>query len=248
MLATRTLIVGTLTLVLICAFMFARVFPAPTACMFVGVAGFHVLPDGSLTDSISPDEQQRYLRLTVESRKRIANTFGEPEAKPIIVYLSRTNEFGLFKLNAFGSTQLLGSRACVMIGPKGQSVDVVAHELMHAEIHQRVGFWHRFMNIPTWFDEGLAMQVDNRPQYALTGDDEYAKNAVRQLTTSSAFFSSSEKVVVSNYAKARALVADWVAKVGNASVYQRLDQLRDGKSFENVISMDQTRRVSTTHH
>jgi len=24
--------------------------------------------------------------------------------------------------------------------PKGQSIDVVAHELMHAEIHQRVGY------------------------------------------------------------------------------------------------------------
>ncbi len=236
MLATRTLIVGTVTLVLICAFMFARVFPAPTACMFVGVAGFHVLPDGSLTDSISPDEQQRYLRLTVESRKRIANTFGEPEARPIVVYLSHTNEFGFFKLNAFGSTQLLGSRACVMIGPKGQSVDVVAHEFMHAEIHQRVGFWHRFMNIPTWFDEGLAMQVDYRPQYALAAKDQPTKATIRQLTTSSLFFSGSEKVVVSNYAKARALVADWVAIIGKVSVYQQLEKLKEGQSFEDAIS------------
>jgi hypothetical protein len=207
--------------------------------MFVGVVDLKVLPDGSLTDSTSPDDQKRFQRLTVESRKRIANTFGEPVAEPILVYLSHANSFGFFKLNAFGSTQFLGSRACVMIGPKGQSVDVVAHELMHAEIHHRVGFWHRFMNIPTWFDEGLAMQVDYRSQFALVAEDEHAKDTVRQLTSSRLFFNSDKKMVVSNYAKARALVADWVVKVGKDSVYPRLEQLRDGKSFEDVIPVAQ---------
>jgi len=75
---TRTIIVGAVSLFLTCAVMFAYVFPAPTACMFVGVVDLNVLPDGSLTDSTSPDDQKRYQRLTIESRKRIANTFGEP--------------------------------------------------------------------------------------------------------------------------------------------------------------------------
>lgn len=231
----RMLIAGAVASSLAFGFTSARAFPGPTACMFVGVADLHALPDGSLTDSTSPDEQDRYIRLTLESRERIANTFGEPKARPVLVYFSRPDGFGPFKLNAFGSTQFIGPRACVMIGPKGQNIDVVAHELMHAEIHERAGFWNRFMKIPTWFDEGLAMQVDYRPKYVLAAEDAHAKDEVRQLTSFSSFFKGGEKVVVSNYAKARVLVADWVAKVGKASVYQRLYQLRDGQSFEEAI-------------
>jgi len=92
------------------------------------------------------------------------------------------------------------------------------------------------LNIPTWFDEGLAMQVDYRPQYALAAEDEHAKDTVRQLTSSTLFFNSDKKMVVSNYAKAHALVADWVVKVGKGSVYRRLEQIRDGNSFEDAIS------------
>lgn len=231
----RMLIVGAIASSLVFSFTSARAFSGPTACMFVGVADLHALPDGSLTDSASPDEQDRYVRLTLESRERIANTFGEPKAKPILVYFSRPDGFGPFKLNAFGSTQFIGSRTCVMIGPEGQNIDVVAHELMHAEIHERAGFWNRFMKIPTWFDEGLAMQVDFRPKYLLAAEDAHAIDEVRQLTSFSSFFNGGEKVVVSNYAKARVLVADWIAKVGKASVYQQLHQLRDGQSVEEAI-------------
>ncbi len=209
--------------------------PGPTACMFVGVAGLYVLPDGSLTDSPSPDDQERYVRLTLESRERIANTFGEPKAKPVLVYFSRPDGFGPFKLNAFGSTQFIGPHTCVMIGPAGQSIDVVAHELMHAEIHERAGFWSRFMKIPTWFDEGLAMQVDFRPKYLLAAEDAHGLDEVRHLTSFSSFFSGGEQVIISHYAKARVLVANWVERVGRASVYQQLHQLRDGQSFAEAI-------------
>ena len=231
----RKLAVGAVALFLAFGFTSARAFNGPAACMFLGLADLHELPDGSLTDTSSPEEQDRYVRLTFESRERIANTFGEPTARPVLVYFSRPDGFGPFKLNAFGSTQFIGPRACVMIGPKGQNIDVVAHELMHAEIHERAGYWNRFMHIPTWFDEGLAMQVDYRPQYVLAAEDEHAKDAVRQLTSFSSFFNGGEKVVVSNYAKARAIVAEWVTKVGKGSVYSRLHQLRAGESFEEAI-------------
>lgn len=79
------------------------------------------------------------------------------------------------------------------------------------------------------------MQVDFRPKYLLAAEDAHAIDEVRQLTSFSSFFNGGEKVVVSNYAKARVLVADWIAKVGKASVYQRLHQLRDGQSVEEAI-------------
>lgn len=122
-----------------------------------------------------------------------------------------------------------------MIGPQGRNVEVVAHELMHAALHERVGAWRRFMEIPTWFDEGLAMQVDTRPKYGLPAGEAVLGNEVRRWASFSSFFAGDEHTLVSPYAQARALVADWVAGVGAQSVYPLLAKIHDGQSFEETF-------------
>ncbi|MDY0037377.1 MAG: hypothetical protein RBS05_15815, partial [Zoogloea oleivorans] len=135
-----------------------------------------------------------------------------------------------------GSTQFIGSRACVMVGPKGQSVDVVAHELMHAEIHHRVGYLKRFLQLPTWFDEGVAMQVDYRTRYSLSPQDSQTADYVRGLTTFSSFFKGDEQAVVRNYASAKQVVASWLSKVGTTSLYAHLQRLKNGESFAEIVT------------
>lgn len=230
----RTLLAVTFAVTLASATAFAFALPGPTACLLVGVAELHKLSDGSLTDSESEVDQQRYVQLTRDARVRIESTFGSIESKPILVFFSRPDGFGPFTLNAYGSTQFIGSRACVMVGPKGQSVDVVSHELMHAEIHHRVGNLKRFLQLPTWFDEGVAMQVDYRNRYSLSSQDAQNADYVRGLTTFSSFFKGDEQVVVRNYASAKQVVASWLSRVGNTSLYSRFQRMRNGESFADI--------------
>lgn len=231
---SRLAVTVTFTLALASATTFAFALPGPTACMLVGVTALHALSDGSLTDSESAADQQRYVQLTRDARARIEGTFGAAESKPILVFFNHPNGFGPFRLNAHGSTQFIGSRACIMVGPKGQSVDVVAHELMHAEIHHRVGYLKRFLQLPTWFDEGVAMQVDHRPRYTLSPQDAQNVDDVRGLTTFSSFFTGDEQTVVRHYAAAKQVAAAWLSTVGPASLYARLQRMRDGESFADI--------------
>jgi len=53
-------------------------------------------------------------------------------------------------------------RAIMVIGPDGINLDVLSHEMCHTELYHRLGWWRKEMRIPTWFDEGLAMQLDYR--------------------------------------------------------------------------------------
>ena len=232
----RPLLAATFAVVWASATTFAFALPGPTACLLVGVAGLHELSDGSLTDSESEADQRRYIQLTRDARARIKNTFGSAESKPILVFFSRPDGFGPFRLNAYGSTQFIGSRACVMVGPKGESIDVVAHELMHAEIHHRVGFLKRFLQLPTWFDEGIAMQVDYRNRYALSPQDAQNADDVRGFTTFSSFFKGDEQAVVRNYASAKQVAASWLSKVGSTSLYARLQRMRNGESFAEIVT------------
>lgn len=186
------------------------------------------------------DSDQKYPaifeQLHLESRSRIQNTFGTPQAKPILIFLDESNSFWSLKLNEYGSTHFIGSKICVIVGTKGRNIDIVAHELMHAEIADRVGYWNRLTKLPIWFDEGLAMQVDFRSRYNLRNGTDARSANVKKLWSAREFFLPDTDSLTDNYASAKAEVALWVAAVGHKSVYGQLKRLRDGESFDMVLS------------
>lgn len=49
----------------------------------------------------------------------------------------------------------------IVLGNKGYNVDVISHEMSHSILLQLVGF-KTMQKIPTWFSEGIALQVDYR--------------------------------------------------------------------------------------
>lgn len=230
------ILIATFAVILASATTFAFALPGPTACLLIGVTELHKLSNGSLAKSESKADHRHYVQLARDARARIESTFGAVESQPILVFFDQPDGFGPFRMNAYCSIHFIGSRACVMVGPKGQNVDVVAHELMHAEIHHRVGYLKRFLQLPTWFDEGVAMQVDYRPRYSLSPLDAQNTPYVRDLITYSTFFKGDDQALTRNYASAKHEVASWLSKVGSASLYSHLERMRDGASFAEAIT------------
>lgn len=176
--------------------------------------------------------------LLQEAKDRIAAKFGLMQSKPVIVFFEEQDSFWPLRLNEYGSTSFLGAKTCVVIGPKGQNVDVIAHELMHAETEYRVGYWRRWLEFPIWFDEGLAMQVDHRERYNLPTGTE--TSYVRQLKLVSDFAVSDNELLTNHYASAKSEVALWVSKVGKDSVYDQLNRVKEGLSFDTVWLSSET--------
>jgi hypothetical protein len=218
----------------------AYALPGPAACLTV--AGFDLQsgPDGVLTDDMSSADQQHFAQITREARSRIGATFGAPRSRPRIVFFSHDGGLGPFALNRYGSTQFIGRYACVFIGPGGRNVDVVAHELMHAELQHRVGALKRILEIPTWFDEGVAMQVDYRKKYDLPHDESVDTDAVRKLVSPSKFNASDDRALTRHYAMSKTMVASWLSGIGPSALYGRLAQINQGKPFADVME-DRTR-------
>jgi hypothetical protein len=175
-------------------------------------------------------------QLLSDARARIQSTFGALESKPIVVFFDDPNTFWPFKPNEYGSTNFLGSRVCVIVGAKGQNIDVTAHELMHAEIAHRVGYWLRWTQLPVWFDEGLAMQVDYRPDYNLPESESSKADDVKSLRSANEFFTTNDAMLTKNYASSKVVVKKWVADIGSANVYSQLDRVRAGESFESMMN------------
>ena len=177
-------------------------------------------------------ESPKYEQLIFDARERIKDTFGAPEANPMVLFFDQEDAFWPLKLNPYGSTSYLGKRSCVFVGPEGQNTDVTAHELMHAEIAHRIDFKRRGSEWPIWFDEGLAMQVDFRDAYALP--DSNQSGFVTRLKTGGEFFGTDNQRLTMHYAAARKEVGQWVAFVSKDSVYAYLARVKSGESFESI--------------
>lgn len=209
--------------------------PSTAACALVNFSGLARTGDGWLIRSNRSARDAAHLSaLMTSARKRIADSFGEPRAQPVIAFYGASGKIGPFKMNTYASTAFVGSRACVFVGHNGENTDVIAHEFMHAELFERVGYWRRFVAVPTWFDEGVAMQVDQRSAYALPNDARV--DAVRRLDTAGRFFVPEQTQLTWNYAAAKLEVARWLSKAGAKGLYPRLERLRAGERFEEVLA------------
>ena len=152
--------------------------------------------------------------IVTQSSIRVTELMGTAESRPIIACLN-TPRVGINI--SHGQTRFaLGLPPLVLIGPEGINEDVISHELVHAELATRLGLLKRAWMLPTWFDEGMAMQVDHRLDYNLQalrrfqsrGDLQYP--ALDEIA-SSAFFVAGDQGKY-HYAYSKCLVAHWIEK------------------------------------
>jgi hypothetical protein len=215
----------------------AFAFPGTTACALIEFSGLETLPDGTRIQTSSTNaERQAILEIQTQAKTRIENMFGAPGAKPLVVFLNNPATIFTFKSNGYGSTVFVGPRACVILGPQGTNVDVVAHELLHAELSERVGPWRRFSEIPAWFDEGLAMQVDFRSRYDSSQVVDATELAsLRTLRSADQFNAGNDEEITRHYARSKKAVAQWLEKIGRSNLYARLERIRNGESLDAVF-------------
>lgn len=162
---------------------------------------------------------------------RIEAAFGAPQSRPRLLLAADEATAAAWGANATASMHRAPWGACIVIGPEGRNVDVIAHEWLHAEIQHRVGFWRFLREIPTWFDEGAALLVDHREPYRPENIElpEHAIDAVRELDRGAAFFAGD---VRAHYRAARLAVEPLIRE---SSFFHDLERVASGASFENVF-------------
>ena len=117
-----------------------------------------------------------------------------------------------------------------------QNPYVLAHEFSHVEVATRTGGKH----VPAWFDEGLATYIAGEPictNVTGKGIDDLRK---LDLETDWVAYTGPEDVFFKTYCQARAEVAAWIGKPGNAGVVQLLDAVRQGQTFAGQYGAMQT--------
>ncbi len=183
-------------------------------------------------------DQNEISSLIKKATTRIETYFGPVEADPVIIVVANQNEAADYGLHDTPGALLYAPwQSYLILDYQKKSLDVTAHELVHAEIVHRLGYFKRSEQIPTWFDEGVALQVDYRPQYAIEtlkkSDEELEK--VTLLDTPKKFWSTDKKRNIANYQAAKVVVNKYFQHIDPENLYLILSRIKDGEEFGEVI-------------
>lgn len=222
----------------IAAFAHFIIFTQESRCILIDYTDFK--KDGSLY--FNPNIQQNKID-TLKSLINIASSrmeefWGQKKCNPKFIYCDNLKDF-----KKYGSPYLvpavthlkLGSY--IVISNEGIDLDIIAHEMTHAEFYERIGFYNWSFKIPKWFDEGLAMQNDYRDYYsedtlkARSGNYNNLPD-IKNFKKDNQFNDGSREQIMLNYMTAKHLLRNWYSK---KKLEKLIKDLNSGKSFEQAF-------------
>ena len=223
----------------ISAFAHFILFPQQTHSLLIDFYNFNKDNRLYFNKSTSQNKVETVKSIIELASKRVAAFWGQKTCNPKYIYCDNEEDF-----KKFGSPypvpalthMKLGSY--IVISNQGVDPDIIAHEISHAEFYERIGFYNWSFKIPRWFDEGLAMQNDNRNYYSedtLKFKSNNYKNLpdVKKLKSGKQFNEvGSPEQLMMNFMMAKHEVKNWYTK-------EKLDKfikdLNSGKTFEQAL-------------
>jgi hypothetical protein len=195
-------------------------------------------------DPTMPESQRQILQSSLaDAKERVAVLYGEYTADPVII-AGHTMEvmevYGGNVYNRAGRAYFTPIAAFIILGPSGLlSVDVLSHELAHVEFSARIGYWHRG-EIPNWFDEGLAVQFEER----------YSEAEWQARTDNGRTAPALDQIGIIRhddwlkYATAKHEVRRWLDIVGQEGFGALLQAIRNGNEFQETYNRIEQARTT----
>lgn len=220
-------------------------YPNVGRLVFIGFSDFRFIGNNVyVSQELAADDEKLVVSILAGARERIAGQYGEPKADPLVIVLGNQAEresYGLY--DRPGMLLFVPWGGYLLLSHDEAGIDVAAHELVHAELVDRVGYLKRQLDIPTWLDEGAGMQVDYRPQYSsLMAIDKVEFERVLSLSTVGEFWSNDKQQNRENYRGAKAAVAA-LFKNSNESLYSLLSKIRSGNGSVLSAETDRTSKL-----
>lgn len=214
-------------------------FASQLRCAFVSHSDLRAVSHRLYIDPAMPRPMIDSLMIMItEAEARNRGFFGKLIARPVIIAGNTPEVIDRFgqKGNGTAVSHLYLGNAYIVLGPDGLNTDVLAHEMMHAELAARIGWLTRETSLPAWFDEGLAMQADHRPDFsedAWRRETENGRNApaLVEMTSQSAFASERGWAC---FATAKHKLARWLGVVGEDGLHELLRRVGDGEPFDET--------------
>lgn len=204
-----------------------------------------IAPDIYVNIDMNTTQQQKLLTQIPQAKQYVKDVWGEVVSKPII-YACSTSECAKSLGIGANAHQVLNH---IVLSPKALNKELISHEWSHAELYKRVGGFWNWKEIPTWFDEGLAVLVSCEPRH-----DERAWTKIKnrnlkypstnELITMKQWHQATKKYnknidsseIVVSYATAGHIVKEWYDEVGSNGLTYLINEVKNGASFDKIYN------------
>ena len=202
-------------------------------------ASFEKISDNVYINRNYTGSRDAITQLIDEAKSRVADFFGSLTCQDYTVMIICDDEKLLAKLggdhDTHHATLFPVKRSYVSVSTEYLTGDVLAHEVTHAELYERLS-GKAFRRLPTWFNEGIALQNDYREQYgpeAWAEQTDNGKNIVahEDMDTAAEFYSGTKEDRRFRYLNAKHDIAEWLEKHGLQGFMALIDSLNGGEDF-----------------
>ncbi|MGB1090698.1 MAG: hypothetical protein ACPGYX_01140 [Oceanobacter sp.] len=201
-----------------------------------------ISPNTYADPALSEQQTSQVLELIQQAKRRIENRFGPLTVKPVIIITGTSENAAKYGLGVFPGTAFIAPWNISLVLDQTQidSPDVIAHELMHAQVAHMLGYRKFMLELPTWLSEGIAMQVDEREQYEIDFEqfDPQEIARIKQVESNADFWTDSKEGDIRNYRAAKAAVHQILqseSDLTGLSLYERLALVQKGASFAEMF-------------
>jgi hypothetical protein len=185
------------------------------------------LLSASLQDSLSS--------LVKKAEQRNIAFWGEGEENYRVVFCATQNEMNKYSGSAHNRSISRHTfwGTFIVLGKEGFDLDVISHELCHSFFWSQLGTLNQ-RKIPTWFDEGIAMQLDDRPfMKDSILEKSYVTNydQLKSIATPDQFYKGGWPLMKKNYIVARIEIKQFLSSCGMEGIRQLIENLNKGDDF-----------------
>ena len=186
-------------------------------------------------------EHQEILDLIERAEERVRAFFGDLRFSDETIFVICDDERLTRKLGEDHATVTISfpfEKHYICISDEYLDLDILAHEITHAELRARLTARAQG-KIPAWFDEGLAVQNDDRERYseaqwiAQTGNGERIV-ALEEMDTPAEFYAGTAEDRRFRYLNAKHELGLWMASHGRQGLLELIENLNDGADFHTA--------------
>jgi hypothetical protein len=211
------------------------IFPQETRSILIGFSDFK--KDGNLYFNPSTSKNTVYSieSLVSKATERVSHFWGGEKSSPVFIYCEQPADFKKYSVNPGAPAIIyckLGEH--IVLSKDGIDLDIIAHEISHAELYARVGFYIWTFKLPDWFKHGLAMQNDLRNYYSIDTLKVRTNNFksmpdITLFKTGAQFYRGTTDEIMIRYMTAKYFIGKWYTK---EKLDRLINDLNAGKSFE----------------
>ena len=243
----KYIIVGVVVVLCSLAFLYPQIFN----CEMVRFSGLRSLKQSIYgSPFISSSQVRQVLKYISQSEMRVDSFYSGKLSQPVIIVCSNPEEYVKYCRSTEGAGCSLGTpwgSTFIILNVQEINVDVVSHEMSHIELLTRLGWWKTTMQVPQWFNEGIALMLDKRFVsethpigrymeymdewlYYTRGGQEILE--LEEIVSVKDFFRGNQQYVMLAYMTSGLEVSFWLHNTGPTGVGRFIADMQQGQDFE----------------